>query len=101
MVRMFLVAMILGMLGGCVYLPATTAAYDAECRVHHRHMRLELHQVGVLAGCANESCVAALVLFGAVTAASAVVSGSVVLAGNAVYWLERLGQCAGNASPDQ
>jgi hypothetical protein len=30
---------------------------------------------------------------GAVTVASAVVSGSIVIAGNVVYWFEKRGQC--------
>jgi hypothetical protein len=56
-------------------------------------MILELHQVGVFAGCANDGCVALLVAVGAVAAASAVVSGSIVVAGNVVYWFEKQGQC--------
>jgi hypothetical protein len=80
-------------LGGCVYLPRTTTAYDDKCNYMKRQMSLEVHQVGVIAGCSNETCVAALVLFGAITAASAVVSGSVVVVGNVVYWLEKQGHC--------
>jgi hypothetical protein len=34
-----------------------------------------------------------------VTAATAVVSGSVALVGNMVYWFERQGQCARPAAP--
>jgi hypothetical protein len=34
-----------------------------------------------------------LVAMGAVTAASAVVSGSIALVGNVVYWFERQGRC--------
>jgi hypothetical protein len=93
MARIGSMLLILALAGGCVYLPNTTSIYDQQCRTYHRHMRLELHQVGVLAGCGNEACVAALVFLGAVTAASAVVSGSVVLVGNAVHWLEWHGRC--------
>jgi len=35
-----------------------------------------------------------LVAIGAVAAASAVVSGSIVLVGNIVYWAEKQGKCA-------
>jgi hypothetical protein len=85
--------LILVVMGGCVYLPRTTTAYDDKCDYMKRQMSLEIHQVGVIAGCSNETCVAALVVFGAITAASAVVSGSVVVVGNVVYWLEKQGHC--------
>jgi ABC-type multidrug transport system permease subunit len=93
MARIVLLLLIVTLMGGCVYLPNTTDIYDKQCGTYHRHMSLELHQVGVLAGCGNEACVAALVFFGVVTAASAVVSGSVVLVGNVVHWLEWHGRC--------
>jgi hypothetical protein len=35
-----------------------------------------------------------LVALGAVTAASAVISGSIAVVGNAVYWFERQGRCS-------
>ncbi len=78
---------------GCVYLPRTVEVYDEACRIQARQMTLELHQVLVFGSCVNEGCVAMLVAFGAVTAASAVVSGSIVVAGNAVYWFEKRGRC--------
>ena len=34
-----------------------------------------------------------LVVIGAVTAGRAVVSGSIVVVGNVVYWMERRGKC--------
>ena len=56
-------------------------------------MTLEVQQVGTLMGCQGDACAGALVAFGAVSAATAIVSGSIVLIGNVVYWLERQGQC--------
>jgi hypothetical protein len=87
--------LVLVLSGGCIYLPKTIEVYNAECGTYQRHMTLEVHQAGAIAGCANESCVALLVLFGAVSATTAVVSGSVVAVGNVVYWLEKQGQCPG------
>lgn len=79
---------------GCVVVPRTTEVYDEQCQIQARHMELEVQQVGVLGHCVNEGCVAMLVVFGAVTAASAVVSGSIVIAGNVAYWFEKKGECA-------
>ena len=46
-------------------------------------------------GCHNQGCAATLVALGAVTVASAVVSGSIVIAGNVVYLFEKRGRCLG------
>jgi hypothetical protein len=78
---------------GCVYVPRTTQVYDEDCRILAKQMTLDLQQVGGFVGCSNQGCAALLVALGAVTVASAVVSGSIVLAGNAVYWFEKRGAC--------
>jgi hypothetical protein len=82
------------LLAGCVYVPRTTEVYDQDCRIQAKQMTLDLQQIGVFAGCQNQGCVAMLATFGAVTAASVVVSGTIVIAGNVVYWFEKRGQCA-------
>lgn len=84
------------LLGGCVYFPSTTTVYDEKCQAYQRHMTLEVQQVGSLMGCSGEACVGALVVMGVVSATTAVVSGSVVVVGNVVYWLENHGRCLGS-----
>jgi len=91
-----LLYVVFALLEGCVYLPNTTSIYNANCQTYERHMTLEVHQIGTLAGCQGEACAGALVAFGAVSAATAIVSGSIVIVGNMVYWLERQGQCLGS-----
>jgi hypothetical protein len=82
------------LLAACVYLPRTTQVYDDDCRILAKQMTLDLHQAGVFStGCSNQGCAALLVTFGAVAMASAVVSGSIVIAGNIVYWFEKRGHC--------
>lgn len=78
-----------------MYLPNTTITYDERCQIYQRHMNLEVQQVGTVMGCRGEECVGLLLVMGAVSAATAVVSGSVVVVGNIVYWLERQGRCIG------
>ena len=80
-------------ISGCIYLPQTSTTYNAECKIDERHMTLEGRQVAEIANCSNEGCTAMLIAAGVVSAATAVVSGSVVVAGNVVYWLEKKGQC--------
>lgn len=81
------------MLGGCLYLPRTIEIQDPDCQIVARHMVLQEVQVATIMGCANEGCVALIVAAAATAAVSAVVSGSIVVAGNTVYWFERRGRC--------
>ncbi len=85
--------LVLGLLGGCVYVPHTTAVYDEKCQAFQRHMTLESQQIGTILGCGGDACIHALVVMVAVSAATAVVSGSVVVIGNVVYWVEHRGRC--------
>ena len=87
------ILLVFALLQGCVVLPRTVDVYDAQCRITARQMTLEVEQLGGFVGCANEGCAALLVAAGAVTAASAVVSGSIAVVGNFVYWLEKRGKC--------
>jgi hypothetical protein len=81
------------LLSGCVYMPETTIRYNAECGIYERKTTMQPYQVGSLMGCRDEGCVAGLVTAGIVSAASAVITGSVVVVENMVSWLERRGQC--------
>lgn len=83
------------LLAACVMVPKTTYRYDAECQVVARHMTLEPVQIAAFGGCSNSGCASLLAVAGVTAAASAVVSGSIAVIGNVVYWLERQGQCRG------
>lgn len=81
-------------LSACIYLPRTVEVYDSACHVGARQMTLEATQIGSLGHCQGQGCAQVLVAMGAVGAASAVVSGSIVVVGNIVYWFEKEGRCA-------
>ena len=93
-----LLVIVFAVLGGCVYLPNTTTIYNQKCQTYQRRMTLEVQQVGTLMGCQGDACAGALIAFGAVSAATAIVSGSIVIIGNVVYWLEEQGQCLGSSN---
>ena len=80
-------------LQACVVVPQTREVYDPECKVMKRQMTLQTAALGSFQSCGDDACKAMLVAMGAVTAATAVVSGSVALVGNMLYWFERQGQC--------
>lgn len=87
-------------LAGCVFLPQTTIGYDPACGVVQRHMTLQPYQVGVFVGCQNEGCIELLVAAGVISAASFVVSGSIAVVGDVVYWLEAKHRCFGKGALD-
>ena len=80
-------------LQACVYLPSTIEVYDPECQIVAKHMTLQEVQLAAIVGCQNQSCVAMILAVGATTAASVIVSGSIVIVGNMAYWLERQTAC--------
>jgi len=87
----------------CVIVPVTVASYDAGCQVMTHHMELRATQVGAFQTCGNGTsdyrCAALLASLGVVAAASAVVSGSIVVVGDAVYWAEERTNCAVPVKP--
>ena len=86
-------ALICAALQACVFLPSTIEVYDPECQVVARQMTLREVQVAAIGGCQNQSCVGMILALGATAAASAIVSGSIVIVGNIAYWLERQSTC--------
>lgn len=93
MKRAVLASLVFLTLPACIFVPRTTAAYDAACRIEAKQMTIEVAQLGSFGGCQGKGCVELLVGAGAVAAASAVISGTIVVAGNIVYWLEKEGRC--------
>lgn len=94
-----LVAALAASLGACVVVPRTVVGYDPECHVVARHMTLQAVQIASIAGCRDSGCGALLAAAGATAAASMVVSGSIAVVGNIVYWFEKQGNCARTGEP--
>lgn len=88
--RWLAIALVL-LLQACVFVPVTVQAYDPGCRVVQRQMSLQPVQLAAIQGCSNTGCAVLLGAAGVTAAASLVVSGSIAVIGNVVYWLERQG----------
>ena len=80
-------------LAGCVFYPERVAYYDEDCGVRSHRLRLEAEVIGNLNDCDGEKAQACLVVIAGIASVSAVVSGSIVIVGNTIYWLERQGAC--------
>jgi hypothetical protein len=98
--RRRVVLLALTLLQACVYVPRTTQVYDPDCQGVANRMVLQEVQLAAIQHCANEGCIALIVTAGIATAASVVISGTIVVAGNVAYWFERRAQCQNRpASP--
>lgn len=81
------------LLSGCVVVPVTRDVYDPDCRLHRREVQLEAAVLGQFHSCAGQECSVLLVTMGVVSAATLVVSGSLAVVGNVVYWMEHEANC--------
>ncbi|EGI78122.1 hypothetical protein HGR_02333 [Hylemonella gracilis ATCC 19624] len=83
-------------IAGCVVVPRQTTSFNEDCQIVQRHLKLG---VALLTdnppmNCSKtDECTALLTLYAGLAAGTAVVSGSIVLVGNTVYWLEEQGRC--------
>jgi hypothetical protein len=80
-------------LAGCVVVPQTREVYDPDCQVHHKQIVLEAGVIGHFGSCGGDACATAMAAYGIVAVASAVVSGSIAVVGNVLYWAEKQGRC--------
>ncbi|MBL8343356.1 MAG: hypothetical protein JNL30_17950 [Rubrivivax sp.] len=77
----------------CVVVPATRDVYDPQCGLMRREVTLEAAVIGQFGSCSGQDCAALLAALGIVSAATLVVSGSLAVVGNVVYWLEHEANC--------
>ena len=83
----------------CVVVPKKVASYDEKCMVSTQKVELTTEQIQTFEdiNCNNNDCkiefVGAIASSALVTTTSAIVSGSIALVGNTLYWLESQGEC--------
>lgn len=87
------------LLAACIVVPRTAEVYDPKCRTFVKQIVLETEVIGAIGGCRNDGCAVMLASMGIVSAASMVISGSVAIIGNVVYWAERQGACPADPAP--
>ena len=85
----------IALLQGSIVVPTTETVYDEQCQTYARQMILTPVQLGHFGSCIGRDCAYLLAAYGAVAAASLVVSGSIAVAHNTVYWAEKQGKCTG------
>lgn len=94
-----LAALAVPLLSACIVVPRTAEVYDPQCQTFVKQVVLETEVVGAIGGCRNDGCLVMLASMGVISAASAVVSGSIAVVGNVLYWAERRGGCPPGVLP--
>ncbi len=81
-------------ISACVYYPKKVEFYDHDCEIQAKKLVLENEFLWLNFGCQNEKgCLVILLITGVTGVATAIVSGSIVVVGNVIYWLEKRGKC--------
>lgn len=95
--RTYLLTIALLVLPSCIAVPRTEVSYDPQCQIQFRQMRLDVKTSSgggpSLVNCSGQACLPYLALVGGISLGSMVVSGSIVIVGNTVFWLEKQGRC--------
>jgi len=80
----------------CVYVPVVNEndSASANCNTFTKSMSLDSVELQGSGRCQNQGCVAILASAVVVSAGSAIISGSIVLTGNTIHWLEYQGTCS-------
>ncbi len=80
-------------LSGCVVpMVDNDDTASNSCHTHTRSMSLKvLDENPLMRGCHDDECLAAALV---ISAGSALISGTIVLTGNTVHWLEYQGTCS-------
>lgn len=85
------------LLNACVYYPTTHHNQPKNCDVITQKLTLEEKSIAdgrVIPGsCSGDACAALAIVVAAVPAGTFLVSGSIVVVGNVVHWLEVEGTC--------
>lgn len=90
------------LLSSCAVMPTFTEKFDKKCQVVEKKVELSIEQSAMFDDleCSDKNdCKAAFLgeIIGSVILlpVSAIISGSIAIIGNTVYWIEEYGQCDG------
>lgn len=86
----------------CAVMPKFTEKFDEKCQTVQKKIELSIESAGMFKDleCSNnkdckavflEEVLASVIIF----PVSAIISGSIALIGNTIYWVEEYGQCNG------
>lgn len=86
------VATLIILIQACAYVPVTKPQliHNEDCQLISKELQLEEKQLSSGGACSGPACSVFLII----PASTFLVSGSVVLIGNSLHWLEKNGTCS-------
>jgi hypothetical protein len=88
------VLLLLFFLPACAFYPTSVSNQDrSDCDLYLKKLTLDITDSQIQCHGSSKSAAACIVLAGVVAGGTAVVSGSIVLIGNTLHWLEKQGKC--------
>jgi len=93
--RVLLYITLISFLSGCVMVPKTHEFQEPKCELTTKKLTVDVVGLDVndLQFAHGDGGAVILIVIGAVFTVSAVVSGSILVAGNTVHWIEQEGTC--------
>ena len=88
--KLLIVIGLITSLSSCSFYPKQIEYYDSDCDIKYKKLIMKQSNFGMRRGdCNNEACIAAIISI----PIQAIVTGSIVIAGNTIFWLEKEGRC--------
>lgn len=92
--KISLIAALLILLPACAFYPKTQYSEEVKrCNLNFKKLTLDVTSSSIRCQGNSKSAGACVVLAGVISGGSAIVSGSIVLVGNSLHWLEKQGKC--------
>ncbi len=92
--KLILGFLILSLAQACAFYPKAKYHEDnARCDLMFKKLTMEVTHSRIECHGGGDTAAACIILAGAVAGGSVVVSGSIVLVGNTLHWLEKQGKC--------
>lgn len=86
----------------CAVVPEFTEKFDKKCQTVQKKVELSIEEAGVFdkLECSDKDDCKSMFLAKVIGSAlvfpvSAIISGSIAVIGNTIYWVEEYGQCSG------
>lgn len=81
------------LISGCIYYPKRVEVYNSDCTIKIRKLTLGVISSNSVPNCFGGNSAACLAAIAAVGPVTAVVSESIVVVGNTLYYMEKEGKC--------
>jgi len=92
--KVLMAVLLISLVSGCAFYPkAQQVEANSECDLYFKKLTMDVTSSRIECHGGGNSAGTCIILAGVVAGGTAVVSGSIVLVGNTLHWLEKQGKC--------